>query len=65
MTLQGSEGAPLVLDGEQMKLVSVGIDGRRLDESAYAVSDDKLIVHRPPATFTLQIVTEISPEEQS
>jgi len=65
VTLQGDEGAPLVLDGEQMTLVSVAIDGRKLDESAYAVSDDKLIVHRPPAKFTLQIVTEISPEENT
>ncbi|MBL6937205.1 MAG: aminopeptidase N [Alphaproteobacteria bacterium] len=65
VTLQGNEGVPLVLDGEQMKLVSVAIDGRTLDESAYAVSDDKLIVHRPPAAFTLQIVTEISPEENT
>ncbi len=65
VTLQGSEGAPLVLDGEQMKLVSVAIDGRRLDESAYAVSEDKLIIHRPPAKFTLEIVTTISPEENT
>ena len=65
VTLQGAAGAPLVLDGEQMKLVSVAIDGHRLDESAYAVSDDRLIIHRPPAKFTLEVVTLISPEENT
>ena len=34
--------APLVLDGEELKLISVAIDGRQLDDSAYAVSDSRL-----------------------
>jgi aminopeptidase N len=62
VTLQGAEGAPLVLDGEQMTLVSVAINGHRLDDSAYATTAETLTIHRPPASFTLQIVTEISPE---
>ncbi len=65
VTLQGAEGAPLVLDGEQMTLVSIAINGHRLDESAFATTDTTLTIHRPPAIFTLEIVTEISPENNT
>ena len=47
------EAAPLVLDGEQIKLVSVAIDGRALDNSAFSVSDERLTIHALPANFTL------------
>jgi aminopeptidase N len=59
------EVAPLLLDGEQMKLVSVAIDGRALDNSAFSVSEERLTIHAPPANFTLQIVTEIAPEKNT
>jgi len=59
------DAAPLVLDGEQVKLVSVAIDGRTLDNSAYSVSDERLTIHTPPAAFTLEIVTEIAPEKNT
>ena len=57
--------APLVLDGEHMKLLSVAIDGRRLDDSAYAVSEERLTIHKPPADFTLEIVTETAPDRNT
>ncbi len=57
--------APLVLDGEHLKLLSVSIDGRKLDESAYAVSDERLTIHAPPAAFTLEIVTQIAPQNNT
>ncbi len=56
---------PLVLDGEELKLISVAIDGRKLDDSAYALGDDTLTIHAPPAKFTLEIVTEIAPESNT
>ncbi|HTP76365.1 MAG TPA: aminopeptidase N [Rhizomicrobium sp.] len=57
--------APLVLDGEQMKLVSVAIDGRALDDSAFSVGPERLTIHAPPANFALEIVTEIVPEKNT
>ncbi|MGZ6006667.1 MAG: aminopeptidase N [Rhizomicrobium sp.] len=57
--------APLVLDGEALKLHSVSIDGRKLDDSAFALGDDTLTIHTPPADFTLEIVTEIAPEKNT
>ncbi len=57
--------APLVLDGEELKLVSVAIDGRKLSETEYALTPVTLTLRDLPATFTLAIVTEISPENNT
>ena len=56
---------PLVLDGEDLKLVSVAVDGQKLADTAYALGDDKLTIHTPPASFTLEIVTEIAPDKNT
>jgi aminopeptidase N len=52
---------PLVLNGEHLKLVSIKIDGKALGVSDYAVNETTLTIARPPENFTLEIVTEISP----
>ena len=57
----GSAAAPLVLNGEHVKLVSVAIDGKPLDPAAYVVGEDSLTIASVPARFTLEIATEISP----
>ena len=55
-------GAPLVLDGEELRLISVRLDGAALGDSAYALSADTLTLHDlPEGEFTLEIETEISP----
>jgi len=59
-------GGPLVLDGEDLKLVSVKIleNGllRVLDPQEYLVTDKHLIIKRPPAgSFEMEIATEINP----
>jgi aminopeptidase N len=54
--------APLVLDGEELKLVSVRLDGTELGNNAYALTPDTLTLHGlPEGAFTLEIETEISP----
>lgn len=53
--------APLVLNGERLELQSVAIDGEVLGEDAYRVEPGRLIIHAPPASFLLDIVTRISP----
>ncbi|HEY4986685.1 MAG TPA: aminopeptidase N, partial [Bradyrhizobium sp.] len=57
--------APLVLDGEEMKLISVAIDGRKLQASEYSLSDEALTLHKLPDTFMLEIVTEFAPENNT
>ncbi len=57
-----SPGAPLVLDGDELKLVSVAIDGAALPPDRYTATPDRLTVASvPKKPFTLEIVTEIDP----
>ncbi len=56
---------PLVLDGHRLKLVSVKVDNGPLSPSAYTADDSKLTLHSPPENFTLEIVTEIAPSQNT
>jgi aminopeptidase N len=63
-------GGPLVLDGEDMRLVTLKItEGgvtREMDRSEYIVTDQNLIIKRPPAQpFSLDIDTEVNPKENT
>jgi aminopeptidase N len=56
-------GAPLVLDGDELSLVGISLNGETLDEAAYTATDDRLEVLSPPAdTFELTLVTELDPD---
>jgi aminopeptidase N len=55
-------GAPLALDGDELNLVAVAIDGVTLEPDRYAATPEKLtIASVPQQPFTLEIVTEIDP----
>jgi len=52
----------LVLNGENLKLISVALDSRHLAGEEYQVDEEQLVIHSVPDVFTLQIKTEINPE---
>jgi len=55
-------GTPLVLDGDELCLISVAIDGTVLPATAFTSSPGRLEINNPPATpFTLEIVTQATP----
>lgn len=57
------KNAPIVLNGEHLKLVSAKIDGK---DAQYKVDEDSLTIEPPaPDDFTLEIVTEIEPEKNT
>jgi aminopeptidase N len=56
---------PLVLDGSRLKLISVVLDGKTLDASAYEYNPHTLTLLKPPPKFILEIVTEIAPAENT
>jgi len=62
---QSASPQPLALDGSGVKLVSVALDGRKLDPSAYTVESGTLTLHNPPSAFQLEIVTEIAPADNT
>ncbi|GAA0783983.1 aminopeptidase N [Roseibium denhamense] len=56
------DGTPLELDGDDLSLTSVQIDGVPLECSAYEASPEKLTIKAPPAApFELIVETVINP----
>jgi len=49
---------PLVLDGENLKLISVKLNEEAIE---HEITPDKLKINRVPSEFILEIVTEINP----
>ncbi|KAI3990707.1 hypothetical protein MKX01_023007 [Papaver californicum] len=60
------DSSPLVLDGANLKLVSIKIDGKELKEEDYHLDSRHLTLSSAPsARFTLEIVTEIYPQKNT
>ncbi len=56
------EAAALQLDGEELTLVSIALDGTLLDPQAYGLTGRALTLLQPPQRpFTLTIVTKVNP----
>jgi len=60
-----SAEAALHLNGEDLKLISVKIDGKPLSPSDYQVTAEELIIANTPAQFTLEIETELQPQNNT
>ncbi|MCK5726460.1 MAG: aminopeptidase N [Thiotrichaceae bacterium] len=58
-----SEG--LVLQGEQLDLQSVTLDGNLLEKGSYQYSDTQLILSDLPEKFTLEVQVKINPQENT
>lgn len=56
-------GAPLKLDGEDLELLSVAIDGRTLGADDYKADEHGLTIAAVPSSpFTLEIETKVNPK---
>ncbi|CAM2773217.1 aminopeptidase N [Pseudoalteromonas distincta] len=60
LTRVGDKKAPLVLDGIDLRLLSLSID--TVDITDYKIIGEQLIINNLPDSCQLSIVTEISPE---
>lgn len=58
----GAHQNELFLNGELLTLVSVSIDGRKLEASEYELIDDNLTIKDVPSSFSLEIINTINPE---
>jgi aminopeptidase N len=62
----GTPGASLRLDGDELALVALALDGAALPETAYSVTKLGLVIHQPPAEpFRLAITTTVNPSANS
>ncbi len=56
---------PLILDGVDLRLISLRVNGEILDDDSYQVNDESLTLPDLPAAFTLDIETEIKPQDNT
>ena len=57
--------APLALDGDELELVAVSLDGVRLRDNAFSRSPERLVIPGVPDAFRLQTVTRIVPHKNT
>ncbi|QLY24273.1 aminopeptidase N [Bdellovibrio sp. KM01] len=60
-----TSGVPLQLNGEELKLVSVKINDKILSASEYQLTDEEMIIASVPAEFTLEIETQLEPQNNT
>ena len=66
ITRQGAGSAgPLTLDGEDLELLGIEIDGRPLPTDAYAVHPDRLVLTPRSDRFTLRLRNAVAPHANS
>ncbi len=56
---------PLVLNGKQLVLRGLSLDGAPLAEDLYSVTADLLTVSNVPPAFILEVVTELRPQDNT
>ena len=57
--------APLMLDGDELELVSVALDGRTLTPADYALTAESLCISAVPERFKLETVSRIRPQKNT
>ncbi|MCC7220051.1 MAG: aminopeptidase N, partial [Candidatus Contendobacter sp.] len=58
-------GTPLALDGQQLELIALELDGAPLAADRYQVDADHLTLCDPPESFELAVVTRIRPQDNA
>ena len=56
---------PLVLNGEDIELIEVRLDGQQLTAAQYQLTDSTLTLHPSCGRFTVEIVSRCRPEKNS
>ena len=59
------KAAPLVLNGDELTLQSIAIDGRKLKDGEYSVDAAKLTIAGAPDSFKLETVVTIVPQKNT
>ena len=60
-----SKTSSFCLDGEELELVSLAIDGKPVAEDQYEISDKQLKIDKVPSTFSLRTEVKIDPSKNS
>ena len=65
LSLRRQASGPLILDGEDLALESISIDGNALPPDAYTVSPSSLTIPNVPDEFTLRTDVRIQPQNNT
>ena len=60
-----SANSGLFLQGEDLEIVQLSIDGRSLSKQDYDLSEQGITLHNPPEQFVLESVTRLYPENNT
>ena len=60
-----SQEKDMFLNGENLELLEIRIDGTVLDDSRYKITEKGLVLVQPPASFKLETLTRIFPEKNT
>ena len=60
-----SDDAPLILNGQELELLSISIGGRLLGEDQYRLEDELLVLDAPGDNAVIEIETRIAPEQNT
>ena len=63
--LSTSSSKDFILNGEELILESIALNGKALTSSDYEISDHFLIIHHVPDHFDLEVVTKIYPQKNT
>ncbi len=63
--LAADRSAPLALDGDELELASVTLDGTLLRANAYSLTRDRLLIPGVPDQCTLETLTRIVPQKNT
>ncbi len=55
----------LILDGQDLELVSIKVDGNTLSSDAYSIDDEHLVINDLPDEYMLAIQTKIKPQDNT
>ena len=58
-------GTPLELDGEDLKLTGLLLDGEALGANRYQLESERLTIRDVPDQFELAVTTEINPHQNT
>ena len=65
LALRRNGPGPLELDGDELELQSVAVDGRLLEKKDFSLSAEKLAIPAVPDRFALETVSRIVPQKNT
>ena len=65
LAIHRNNPGPLVLNGEDLTLLSISVDGNELSPTSYELSPSALTIWETPSRFALQVEVSIQPQNNT